>query len=127
MRVLAAIFLALLATTSVAAETFIPARIVDLQNRSEMKADTLGRALGAGSAAITQDRYLRIVFETTDRRITARTFAMGGGSIWALNHPEAFLVGSEVSIAIDKRGRLLVNVQNKELKFTIERMEIIEL
>lgn len=111
--------------TSAAEEVFLPARIVDLQRASAMKADALGRAFGAGSDAVTQDDYIELVLETSDRRITARTFAMGGGNIWAMNHPEALLVGSEISIAFGKRGVLLVNVPGKELRLSIARMEII--
>jgi hypothetical protein len=124
MRIALALLTAFALTAS-AAETFVPARIVDLQNASAMKADTVGRALGAGSAAVTQDNYLQIVFETSDRRVTARTFAMGGGTIWAMNHPEALLVGSDVSIAFEKRGVLLVKVPGRELKLSVQRMEII--
>lgn len=110
---------------SAAEEVFVSARIVDLQRASAMKADTLGRAFGAGSDAVTQDNYIELVFETSDRRITARTFEMGGGNIWAMNHPEALLVGSEVSISFAKRGALLVNVPGKQLRLSIARMEII--
>ena len=114
-----------LASFAVAAQDFAPATIVDFQSRTKMDTNSLNRVLGGPS--LEAEDYKEITVELNGQLITARTYKMGGGMIFINNNAAAFAVGREVEARV-KRNELQVKIpdRKKELKFVIQRVEIIQ-
>jgi hypothetical protein len=112
--------LLLVAWVSVAAaadDEFLSSKIVDVQAKQ-------GASNGVFGGGVEADNYTEITIEVGDKKVTARTYSMGGGIIYLANHPEAIVVGASVRARLARRGELHIETADgKLLKFKIQRLE----
>lgn len=118
MKVLAAMALCLFSSTALAAD-FEDARILDFGRASKLSEQILGNGIGV-------DDYSVLVVRLGELKITARTYQLGGGTVYVAAHPLAFVVGTKIKAKVDKRGSMLevlVPGRKQPLKFQIQRAE----
>ncbi len=71
------------------------------------------------------DNFHEVVFQLADKKVTARTYSMGGGMLYIVNHPLDFAVGANVQVALGKRADLQVKLSSgKVVKFMIRSVDL---
>jgi hypothetical protein len=111
-----ALFLASISVCAAADEEFTDSKVIDVQARQGISNGVLG--------GLDSDPHTEVTIAVGDKKVTARTFAIGGGTVYLANHPEAMMVGATVKARIAKRGELHVEAADgKVLKFKIQRLE----
>lgn len=123
MKTFLLLVLALGPICGLAAESeFADARVLDVQARQgTSNAPVLGNRIQA-------DNFTEITVQLGEMKVTARSFEYGGGVIYISQHPEAFVVGTDVKARLAGHGILELLVDGKKkLKFDIQRLEKVAL
>jgi hypothetical protein len=116
MRTILLVSMLLMSISSIA-DDFVDATILDMQAKQ-------GFTNGIVGGGVESDNHKELTIQLGDMKVTARSFAMGGGVVYINNHPEVFVVGSTIKARLAKRGVLEVLAPDgKLLKFDVQRME----